>query len=137
MRTERNGWETVLFLIVIAHLALSFAHGAAHQGAGVGLSPAGNLYVLAVIVIGPVAGAVWRRISRSPGSAWLIAATMTGSLMFGVVNHFVIESPDHVAHVTGPWHTWFAVTAALLALTEGIGLTVSGRLAAGYAGRLS
>jgi hypothetical protein len=137
MRTTRNGWDTVLFLLVIIHLALTFAHGAAHQGAGVGLSRAGNLFVLTVVVIGPVAGAIWRLLTWSPAAAWMIAATMGGALVFGVVNHFVIESSDHVAHVTGSWQAWFAATAALLAITEAMGLAVGGWLAAGYARRVS
>lgn len=51
---------------------------------------------------------------------WLIAITMTSSL-FGVVNHFVLVSPDHVAHVDPQWRGLFTTTAVLLAVTEALG----------------
>ena len=47
-----------------------------------------------------------------------VAATMAGSLVFGIVNHFVIVSPDHVSHVAAEWRTLFGTTAALLVATE-------------------
>ena len=40
---------------------------------------------------------------------------MAGSLVFGLVNHFVFVSPDHVAHVDPQWRPLFATTAVLLA----------------------
>jgi hypothetical protein len=43
---------------------------------------------------------------------------MAASLVFGVVNHFLLASPDHVSHVAQQWRTLFATTAVLLALTE-------------------
>lgn len=107
--------------IVLAHLAIAIAHGSAHQGAGVALSPAGNLFVWLVIVVGPVLGLLWSSLTGSRAAAWLIALTMAGALVFGLVNHFVIESADHVLHVTGPWRTWFGVSAGLLAVTEALG----------------
>jgi hypothetical protein len=53
--------------------------------------------------------------------AVLIALTMAGALVFGVVNHFVLSSPDHIAHVVGRWQLLFAGTAILVALTEALG----------------
>jgi hypothetical protein len=54
---------------------------------------------------------------------------MAGSLVFGVVNHFVIVSPDHVSHVPAEWSTLFTVTAVLLAVLEAAG-TAAGVLSA-------
>jgi len=51
----------------------------------------------------------------------LIALTMAGALVFGFVNHFVLSSPDHVAHVDPQWRPLFTTTAVLLALTEALG----------------
>jgi uncharacterized membrane protein YbjE (DUF340 family) len=53
--------------------------------------------------------------------ARLIAVTMTGALVFGLVNHFVIPGPDHVAHVVASSRGWFETTAALLVITEAAG----------------
>jgi hypothetical protein len=43
---------------------------------------------------------------------------MAGALIFGVVNHFVLSRPDHVAHVDSQWRALFATTAVLMAITE-------------------
>jgi hypothetical protein len=61
----------------------------------VNLGPAGLAFVLAVIEIGPLAGLVWMRTNRRSG-ARLIALTMMGSLLFGLINHFIIPGTDRV-----------------------------------------
>ena len=119
---SRNGVFTWRWLaaVVVGHLLIAVAHGAAHDGAQVPLSPAANLFVYIVILAGPIAGLAlaWR--AERPGH-WVIAATMAGSLVFGFVNHFVLASPDHVSHVDPQWQPLFASTAVLLAATEAIG----------------
>jgi len=109
-----------LLAIVAAHLAISIVHGAAHSNGQVPLSPASTLFVLVVILAGPLAGVALLWPFPAAG-AWVVAVTMAASLVFGVLNHFVFTSPDHVAHVAAQWRPLFAATAVLLALTEGIG----------------
>jgi hypothetical protein len=106
-----------LTAVVLSHLAVSFVHGAAHAGADVPLSPAANLFVYIVILAGPIVGLILSRLGWRAGN-WVIAITMAASLVFGVVNHFLLASPDHVAHVAQQWRALFATTAVLLALTE-------------------
>ena len=106
-----------LAVIVLGHLAISLVHGAAHSGAHVALSAPATAFVFVVILTGPVAGLVMMRPAARLG-AGLIALTMAGALVFGVVNHFVVASADHVAHVDPAWRATFAGTAALLAVTE-------------------
>jgi hypothetical protein len=60
---------------------------------------------------------------------WTIAITMAGSLLFGIVNHFVFPSPDHVAHVDRHWRPLFTTTAVLLGLTEALGCGLAIRVA--------
>jgi hypothetical protein len=127
MRSRTTAWRW-LGLAVLAHLAISLVHGAAHAGANVPLSPAANLFVYLVILAGPLIGFALTWPLARLGS-WLIAATMAGSLLFGLVNHFVLDSPDHVNHVDPQWRTPFAVTAALLTVTEGLGLGLAIRVA--------
>ena len=109
---DKAAWRW-LAAAVLAHLVVSIVHGAAHDGARVPLSPAANLFVFIVILAGPlvglgvdVAGPAHRRLDHR--------STMAGSLVFGLVNHFVLASPDHVAHVAPQWRPLFATTAVLL-----------------------
>jgi hypothetical protein len=121
MRVKRTAWDAALAAIVLLHLGIVLAHGRAHEGAGVTLSAAGNAFVWVVIVAGPVLGLLWSLLTGSRAAIWMMALTMTGALGFGLINHFMIESNDHVMQVTGPWRAWFGVSAALLAVTEALG----------------
>jgi hypothetical protein len=126
-RTHTRQWIW-LAGVVIAHLAISLVHGAAHAQAHVAMSPASNAFVFVVILAGPLIGLAWMWHSKRIG-AWLIGVTMAGSLVFGVVNHFVLASPDHVSHVDPRWQPLFAATAVLLAITEALGSAVAIRVA--------
>ena len=118
------GW---LIAAVLAHLAISMVHGAAHANAHVPLSPTASLFVYVVILAGPLVGLALVWPFRTIG-AWVVACTMTASLVFGVLNHFVFASLDHVSHVDPRWQPLFATTAVLLALTEGLGSGLAIRL---------
>ncbi len=84
---------------VLAHLVVSIVHGRAHESLGVGLSSWQNTYVLTVIVISPLVAMVliWTRYART--GLLLLVISMAGSLIFGVVHHYVMISPDHVSHL--------------------------------------
>ena len=121
MRRNHQPVDVALATIVLLHLVVSVVHGWAHAGAVVPVSTAANIFILLVIVVAPIVGAVMLWWSSPSGGAWLLAVSLAASLLFGVVNHFVLESPDHVAHVVAEWRVSFAVTAVLLALTEALG----------------
>jgi hypothetical protein len=112
-----------LAAVVLIHLVVSFVHGAAHSGAQVVLGTAGMLFVYIVILAGPLVGlAVAARLPRI--GAAIVAVTMGASLVFGLINHFIIQGADHVAHVAPAWRTLFGSTAALLVLLESAGTIV-------------
>src|SRR5262245_17156716 len=119
--TRPDGYLTTLVLL---HLVVAFVHGRAHEGASVAMSTAGNAFVLLVIIIGPLAGLIWSWLVDRRSGDWIVAATMAGSLVFGVVNHFVLQSPDHVSQVDVAWRGLFGTTAVLLACIETIGSVV-------------
>jgi hypothetical protein len=112
---------------VLAHLAISIVHGSAHSGAHIPMSLVANLFVFLVIVAGPIAGlALSWRVERT--GSLIVALTMAGSLVFGFVNHFLLNSPDRVTQVEAQWRTIFGTTAVLLTITEMLGLGFAIRL---------
>ncbi len=96
METHRGagGW---LAVVILAHLLVTLLHGRAHAIAAVPLSTVSAAFIGIVIVAAPLAGLAMTRYTGTAGQ-WTIACSMTGAFVFGLVNHFVIESPDHVAH---------------------------------------
>jgi hypothetical protein len=115
MGTEKAAW--LLWILVLGHFVVTLVHGAAHAGAGVPMSAAANVFIIVVIEIGPLAGLLLSR-SRPAAGGSIVAATMAGALLFGVINHFLVDGVDHVSQVAADWRVLFASTATLLALTE-------------------
>jgi hypothetical protein len=127
MKRMTNPAWTWLTAVILGHLIISMAHGAAHAQAQVPLSRAATLFVYIVILAGPLIGLVLTWPAERIGG-WLIALTMVGSLVFGVINHFVLASPDHVAQVAPQWRPLFTTTAILLVVTEVLGAVLAIRL---------
>lgn len=76
--------------------------------------------MIVVILVAPLVALFW--LSRSlRWGAGLLAVAMAGSLIFGLVNHFLLPGTDNVAGVTGMWRWPFEISAYLLALLEAIG----------------
>jgi hypothetical protein len=113
--------DGLLTLLVLVHLAVNLLHGWAHTGAIVPVSTAANIFIVTVILAAPLVGVGVLWFFSIQGGAWLLALSLSASLVFGVVNHFVLDSPDHVAHVVAQWRTLFGVTAVLLVVTEALG----------------
>ena len=122
----RSLWKWMAAIVVV-HLLISVIHGTAHTGASVPMSLPANLYVFVVILAGPLIGLVISVWAKQFGTV-VVALTMGASLIFGVVNHFIIDSPDHISHIGAPWSRLFATTAVLLAITELLGMVVALRL---------
>jgi hypothetical protein len=115
-----------LAAVVLIHLGISLIHGRAHAGAQVPLPMAGTLFVYIVILAGPLIGLMASAWTPRAG-ALIVAVSMAGALIFGLINHFIISGADHVAHVAAEWRTLFGITAALLVVSEAIGVLVGVR----------
>lgn len=113
----------MLTAVVLMHLAIAIVHGRAHTGAQVPLPLAGTLFVYIVILAGPLVGLGVSR-WRPRAGAWIVAACMSGALVFGLVNHFILDGLDHVEHVVPEWRSLFGVTATLLAISEAVGAAI-------------
>jgi FtsH-binding integral membrane protein len=107
-------------LLIWVHFAVSLLHGVAHAEAAVYLSVLGDLYVFVVILIAPLVALFWLSRSLRWGGG-LLALAMVGSLIFGLVSHFLLPGIDNVTQVPGLWRAHFEISAYLLALLEAAG----------------
>lgn len=128
MERDFAGWRRVLTAAVVVHLVIAIVHGVAHSWAHVPLSHVSMLFVIVVILGGPLAG-LWLTVAAPRAGTWLVALSLGAALIFGVVNHFAAAGPDHVSSVTAEWRPLFASTAWLLAITEALGSALAFRLA--------
>ncbi|MDQ2856494.1 MAG: hypothetical protein M3R68_09205 [Acidobacteriota bacterium] len=115
-------------IIILIHAGVSMVHGFAHQHLSIDLTATQKLFVIVVITLAPLVSMLllWTRLRRA--GAALLLASMLGSLIFGLVNHFVIVSPDHVQHLSaGDWRLPFQLTAVLLAAIEILGCWIGAR----------
>jgi hypothetical protein len=62
--------------------------------------------------------------------AWLLVASMAGSLVFGLLYHFLVPGSDNVfAQPHGAWRAAFVVTAVVLSLLQATGVVIGLRVA--------
>jgi hypothetical protein len=124
--TENAGvLRAALAASVIIHLITSFWHAAAHLTIPVPLTASQNVFIGFVILLLPLVGLGLLWTTRRLLAAWIVTLSMLGSLLFGFVNHYMRLSLDYVLAV--PEHAWrhsFVVSAALLVVTETVGLVL-------------
>jgi hypothetical protein len=134
----RHSTRVWVAIVVLAHLVVNVLHGQAHRSLGVGLSNWQQLYVIAVILLAPLVAFALSFTRYLRAGLWLLFVSMLGSLVFGACYHYVIISPDHVAHLpAGETRGLFRVTALLLLITEALGVVVSGMALRTSSGRKS
>jgi hypothetical protein len=112
--------------VVLIDAVVSILHGLAHAKIPVPLSSLQQLFVNIVIVAAPAIALLllWTPLQQLGAS--LLLGSMTGALMFGIYNHFIAISPDHVSQI--PFTKWgwlFQFTALLLVVTESLGYAVA------------
>lgn len=106
-------------LVVGLHVIVEIAHGIAHVGANVWLTPVPLAFVIVVIGIAPVVSLL---ILNTHAGSLLLGLSMLGALLFGVYNHFIADGADNAAHVLGTWHLPFEITGYLLVILEVAGV---------------
>jgi cation transport ATPase len=119
--------------LVAIHLVATIWHGNAHTELDVTLSFAQTVFVYVVILIAPLVAAalVWTR--HQTIGLWLFFLSMLGAFLFGAYHHYVLVSPDNIAHLPdGPAaaHAQFIESAAVIALLE-LGAAIYGAFCLG------
>jgi hypothetical protein len=112
--------------IVVLHAIANGLHGLAHVEIPVALSLFQSLFVGIVIALIPIMAValLWTKFYRI--GSWLLLGSMAGSLLFGIYNHFVVISPDHVSQISfAGWGLLFQITAILIVVVDGLGCWMS------------
>ena len=107
--------------LAAVHLAVTLWHSGAHSELAIGLPPLKLAYAYAVIVIAPPVAAVllWTRLATA--GLWVFTLAMLGSLLFATYHHYILISPDNIAHLpegTPAAHASFVSSAGISALLE-------------------
>ena len=115
------------YLLIVIHLVFVVLHAAAHQTLEVNPTTLQLSFIVIVIIAAPVTAGVVLWKYEKAGSI-LLTLSMFGGLVFGVYNHFVGHSIDHVAEVAHMqpevWATIFQLTAVGLAISEIISILI-------------
>ena len=117
-----------LTVAVLIHHAIAVAHGGAHADLAIPIAAWQNAFVNTVVIVLPLAGVglVWTAYRHIGFAA--VAAGMLGALVFGIVHHYVLVSPDHIAHLPvgrPETHDTFRLTAGLVVIAEALTLMVA------------
>lgn len=121
--------KTYATVFVLVHAVVTSAHGIAHLAIPVTLPFFSSLFVGVVIGLMPFV-AVWMlwRASYARLGMGLLMVSMLAALLFGVYNHFIAISPDHVSHVPDHEATpIFQATAYTIMVLEAIGVAIGFR----------
>jgi hypothetical protein len=86
----------------------------------VGLPPWQDALVLVAVFLGPTLGVALVLTGR-PFGVELFTASMAAGLSLGVALHFLVENPDHVHAVGGPWQLPFGASAVAVAVVSAVG----------------
>lgn len=111
----------VVAALAAVHLVVTLWHSGAHTELAIGLPPLKLAYAYAVIVIAPpvAAALLWTRFARA--GLWVFTLAMLGSLLFATYHHYILVSPDNIAHLpegTPEAHARFVSSAGISALLE-------------------
>jgi len=115
--------------LVFIHALVILSHDAAHRELAIKLNDWQTIFVFSVIVAAPFLAALLAFTQYARLGFGLLAVSMSGAFLFGIYHHYILISPDHVAHLPGgESQGLFRASAAVMAFLEfaGVGLGVWG-----------
>ena len=125
---RENSSKFLITALVLAHFLGNLWHGDAHAILEISLPGYKTAFVIAVILLGPVVGAILAWTRHSFIGCWVVGISMVGSVVFSVYHHYVMISNDNVEHLPpGPQeaHVHFSNSAEFIALIALAGALVS------------
>ena len=123
--------QRLALVLVATHALVLLGHDAAHRELAVHLNVWQTIFAYSVIVVAPVLAAATVFTRYAQFGFGLLATSMLGALLFGIYHHYLLVSPDHVAHLpAGELQGLFRTTAAAMAVVElaAVGIGIRGWL---------
>lgn len=115
--------NSIIYSIVMIHAVVSGYHGWSHHHSAVPTTLPQNIFIVAVVFASPLIAVVLLVCRRVHSGIALFTLSMLGALMFGLLFHFALDTPDLYSNVRGIGSKIFFVSAVLLAAVELIGFT--------------
>lgn len=110
--------------LFLAQAGANAYHGWSHWQSSVPTTPAQQVFIAIVIAALPIVAAGLVLFGKRGIGYALFAMAMLAGFVFGVIFHFVLDTPDLYANVHGPGAGHFSVSAVLLAITQLLGFVV-------------
>lgn len=110
--------NSFIYAIVLTHTIVSGYHGWSHLAALVPTTAAQNIFIGTVIFASPLLAAVLLVRGRVGAGRVIFTLSMLSSSIFGVVFHFILDTPDLCANVRGVGSHMFFMSAVMLAAVE-------------------
>ncbi len=120
--------KLLITLSVLLHLLGNFWHGDAHTILEINLPDTKMLFVVLVILVSPVVGALLTWTHHQVLGCWVAGISLAASVVFSVFHHYVMISIDNVEHLppgTPEAHDHFSNSAEFIALIALLGAFLS------------
>lgn len=122
--------NSFIYAIVLAHTIVSGYHGWSHFAAVVPTTAAQDVFIGTVVFASPLLAAVLLVRGRVGAGRVIFILSMLSSFIFGVVFHFILDTPDLCTNVRGIGSHMFSLSAVMLAAVECTGFIGGGILLA-------
>ena len=117
----------IVTVFLILHHAVAVMHGGVHTALEIFLPAAKNSFVIGIIIVLPILAVILVWTQFATAGLLVLMICMAGALVFDVYHHYILVSPDNIAHLPQGAHdqhaqfVWTAHALAVLQIT-GTGL---------------
>jgi hypothetical protein len=126
--SQMKAGALVVSLLVLTHHAIAYFHGAAHTQLEISMALWQNLFINLIIIALPLLGVVLLWTKWTNFGLFGIMLAMVGALIFSIMHHYTLPSPDHISHLPAGEahvHANFVWTASATVILEALAAVTS------------
>ena len=113
----------IVTVLVLVHHGIAYHHGNQHILLAIEMASWQTAFINGVILVTPLLGIILLMTPWRLSGAYAVLIGMLGALIFGIVHHYMLTSPDHISHLPSAEphvHASFLWTAGTIAIFEGL-----------------